>query len=144
MGVTSATWNKWCVERVCQYNCPKYCVATAVQATTISIVVAVLVVIAIGLVICICLARRFRKPQARQPVQPWVAPEQAQPVVIIRTQPAVSAPPSGGAAAVVPYIIAEKPKSATERLAELKKLMDDGLINEEEYAGLKAKVLESM
>ena len=46
----------------------------------------------------------------------------------------------GGAATVVP-IIAETPKSASERLAELKKLMDDGLITEEEYAGSKAKVL---
>ena len=32
----------------------------------------------------------------------------------------------------------------TERLTELKKLVDGGLITEEEYAGLKAKVLESM
>ena len=43
----------------------------------------------------------------------------------------------GGGATVVP-------KSAAERLSELKGLLDDGLINEEDFADQKAKVLEAM
>ena len=51
----------------------------------------------------------------------------------------------GGGATVVPEGVVQKPKKTPrEQLSELKGLLDDGLISEEEFASSKAKVLEAM